>query len=185
MCPSPVCPCARTTRSAACLCPGTSRTFGALPCARHRSYPGHREGEGFSQRVVLCGQASFGRSTSKTEWVYGFKVALTVSPEGLITAFGVGEAASDERPIGDWIIRQDRHGTYLVDKGFSSIAWERTLDRGLWCSGGGDSQGQLKEGVASIRPTLGSRKMPDHRRGHRPTQGHLRPGAPPGQDARG
>jgi hypothetical protein len=98
--PAHPCPCARTTRSAACLCPGTSRAFGALPRARHHSYPGHREGEGFSQRVVLCGRASFGRSASKTEWVYGFKVALTVSPEGLITAFGVGEAASDERPIG-------------------------------------------------------------------------------------
>jgi Transposase DDE domain len=51
-------------------------------------------------------------------------MVLTVSPEGLITAFGVGEAASDERPIGDWIIREDRHDTYLADKGFSSVSWE-------------------------------------------------------------
>jgi hypothetical protein len=78
-----------------------------------------------SREGLFAGQATFGRSASKTEWVYGFKVGLTVSPQGVITAFGVGEAASDERPIGDWIIRQDRHEVYLADKGFSSVAWER------------------------------------------------------------
>ena len=78
-----------------------------------------------SRKGLFCGQATFGRSASKTEWVYGFKMVLSVSPEGVITAFGVGEAASDERPIGDWIIRQDRHDTYLADKGFSSVSWER------------------------------------------------------------
>jgi hypothetical protein len=57
--------------------------------------------------------------------LYGFKMALTVSPQGVITAFGVAEAASEERPIGDWLIRQDRHDIYLADKGFSSVAWER------------------------------------------------------------
>src|ERR687897_2931248 len=78
-----------------------------------------------SRKGLFAGQATFGRSASKTEWVYGFKVALSVSPEGVITAFGVAEAASDERPIGDWLIRQDRHDTYLADKGFSSVSWER------------------------------------------------------------
>ena len=78
-----------------------------------------------SRKGLFCGQATFGRSASKTEWIYGFKVVLTVSPEGVITAFGVAEAASDERPIGDWIIRQDRHDIYLADKGFSSVSWER------------------------------------------------------------
>jgi hypothetical protein len=37
----------------------------------------------------------------------------------------VAEAASDKRPIEDWIIREDRHDTYLADKGFSSVSWER------------------------------------------------------------
>jgi hypothetical protein len=83
-----------------------------------------------SRKGLFCGQATFGRSaskteSSKTEWIYGFKMALTVSPQGVITAFGVAEAASDERPIGDWLIRQDRHDIYLADKGFSSVAWER------------------------------------------------------------
>jgi hypothetical protein len=34
-----------------------------------------------SRNGLFCGQASFGRSASKTEWVYGFKVALVVDPE--------------------------------------------------------------------------------------------------------
>lgn len=74
---------------------------------------------------LFAGQATFGRCRSKTEWVYGFKVALAVSPEGVICAFGLAEAASDERPIGDFLISRDRHDSYLADKGFSSLAWER------------------------------------------------------------
>jgi hypothetical protein len=78
-----------------------------------------------SRRGLFCGQASFGRSASKTEWVYGFKVALVVDPEGLITAFGLAPASSDERPIGDALIARDRHEAYLADKGFTGVEWER------------------------------------------------------------
>ncbi len=78
-----------------------------------------------SRRGLFCGQASFGRSASKTEWVYGFKVALVVGPEGLITAFGLASASSDERPIGDALIARDRHEAYLADKGFTGVEWER------------------------------------------------------------
>jgi hypothetical protein len=74
---------------------------------------------------LFAGQASFGRCRSKTEWVYGFKVALVVSPEGVVTAFFLASAACDERPIGDALIAEDRHASYLADKGFSSLAWER------------------------------------------------------------
>ena len=35
---------------------------------------------------LFAGQATFGRSASKTEWIYGFKVALVVSPEGVVTS---------------------------------------------------------------------------------------------------
>src|ERR671911_1031131 len=45
-----------------------------------------------SRKGLFAGQASFGRSASKTEWVYGFKVALVVDPEGVITAFGLAGA---------------------------------------------------------------------------------------------
>jgi hypothetical protein len=60
-----------------------------------------------SRKGLFAGQATFGRSASKTEWVYGFKVALSVSPEGVICAFGLAEAASEERPIGDFLIIED------------------------------------------------------------------------------
>jgi len=78
-----------------------------------------------SRKGLFCGQATFGRSASKTEWVYGFKVALSVSPQGVICAFGLAEAASDERPIGEYLIIEDPHDAYLTDKGFTGVQWER------------------------------------------------------------
>jgi hypothetical protein len=78
-----------------------------------------------SRRGLFCGQASFGRSASKTEWVYGFKVGLVVDPEGVVSAFGLAPASSDERPIGDALIARDRHEAYLADKGFTGVEWER------------------------------------------------------------
>ena len=78
-----------------------------------------------SRKGLFCGQATFGRSASKTEWVYGFKVALVVDPDGVITAFGLAPAASDERPIADALVASDRYGAYLADKGFTGLEWER------------------------------------------------------------
>ena len=75
---------------------------------------------------LFAGQARLGRCRSKTEWVYGFEVALAVSPQqGVVTAFFLAPANSDERPIGEALIALDRHGAYLADKGSSSLAWER------------------------------------------------------------
>jgi hypothetical protein len=78
-----------------------------------------------SRKGLFTGQATFGRSASKTEWVYGFKVALVVDPQGVVSAFGLAEAASDERPIGDALLASDRHEVYLADKGFTGVEWER------------------------------------------------------------
>jgi hypothetical protein len=75
--------------------------------------------------LFFCGQASFGSSASKTEWIYGFKVALVVDPDGVITTFGLAPAASDERPIGEALVVSDRYGAYLADKGFTGVKWER------------------------------------------------------------
>jgi Transposase DDE domain len=77
------------------------------------------------RKGLFAGQATFGRSASKTEWVYGFKVALVVDPKGVVTAFFLAPAASDERPIGDALIADDRHEAYLADKGFTGVEWER------------------------------------------------------------
>ena len=78
-----------------------------------------------SRKGLFCGQASFGRSASKTEWIYGFKVALVVDSEGVVSTFGLAPAASDERPIGEALIASDRHQAYLADKGFTGVEWER------------------------------------------------------------
>lgn len=48
-----------------------------------------------------------------------------MSPEGVVTAFGLAEARSDERPIGEFLIAADGHDTFLADKGFSSVQWEK------------------------------------------------------------
>jgi hypothetical protein len=77
------------------------------------------------RKGLFAGQASFGRCRSKTEWVYGFKVALVVDPDGVVTAFGLAPANSDERPIGEALIASDLYDAYLADKGFSSLVWER------------------------------------------------------------
>ncbi len=77
------------------------------------------------RKGLFAGEATFGRCTPKTEWVYGFKVGLSITSEGIITAFCLAEASADERPIGDFLIQQDGHALYLADKGFSSLGWER------------------------------------------------------------
>jgi hypothetical protein len=78
-----------------------------------------------SRKGLFLGQASFGRSASKTEWVYGFKAALVVDPNGVVTAFGLAPAASDERPIGEALVAEDHYDAYLADKGFTGVEWER------------------------------------------------------------
>src|SRR5215210_6061600 len=91
-------PGARVARSAAGPRWRALRAFGSLPRLGHDPGAGRGPSEGFSQGGLFCGQASFGRSASKTEWIYGFKVALVVDPEGVVSAFGLAPAASDERP---------------------------------------------------------------------------------------
>jgi hypothetical protein len=78
-----------------------------------------------SRKGLFLGQASFGRSASKTEWVYGFKVALVVDPNGVVSTFGLAPAASDERPIGEALVAEDHYDAYLADKGFTGLEWER------------------------------------------------------------
>jgi hypothetical protein len=46
---------------------------------------------------LFAGQATFGWCRSKTEWVYGFKAAIVVTPDGVVTSFGRGPAP-DPRP---------------------------------------------------------------------------------------
>ena len=77
------------------------------------------------RKGLFAGQAAFDRSVPKTERVYGFKVALSVSPEGVVTAFGLAPGNCDERPVGELLVADDGHDAFLADKGFSLVRWER------------------------------------------------------------
>lgn len=57
-----------------------------------------------AEEAIASCSATFGRSVSKTEWVYGFKVSLSVSPEGVITSYRLALANCDERPIGEFLV---------------------------------------------------------------------------------
>jgi len=73
----------------------------------------------------FVGQASFGWCAAKGDWVYGFKVGLAVTPEGVITAFLLAGAHDPEREVGDALILADGFDCYLGDKGFSGATWEQ------------------------------------------------------------
>jgi hypothetical protein len=142
---------------------------------------------GFIGRVNagdFAGQASFGRSASKTEWVYGFKVALVVNPEGVVSAFGLAPAASDERPIGDALIASDRYEAYLADKSFTGIEWERRWMEvyGALVAAAPKNNSRRAWSRVDRRWASGKRQI-DHRRGDRPTQGLLLSGASSREDA--
>jgi len=77
------------------------------------------------RKGLFAGQAAFGRCVSKTEWAYGFKVALSASAKGVIMAFGLAEANSDYRKVGEFLVSSDGHDAFLADKGFSSVEWEK------------------------------------------------------------
>ena len=137
------------------------------------------------RRLFFCGQATFGRSASKTEWVYGFKAALVVDPNGVITAFGLAEASSDERPIGDALVASDRHEAYLADKGFTGLEWERRWleEYGALVAATPYEDSRRAWTKADRRWASFARKAPDRGRGHRPAQGLLLSGGPSCQDA--
>ncbi len=80
------------------------------------------------RKGLFCGQASFGRSASKTEWVYGFKVALVVAPEGVVTAFFLAPAASESKEPGARGRVAGRH-----EPGGEHVKEPRAADRPLPC----------------------------------------------------
>jgi hypothetical protein len=139
-----------------------------------------------SRKGLFCGQASFGRSASKTEWVYGFKVALVVDSDGVITAFGLAPAASDERPIASRGPHSLRPSRCLPGRqGLHGHRVGTTLDgdlRGVGCS---HTVRQLPQGMVEGRSALGVGQTPDHRRGDLPTEGLLLSGEPPSEDPSG
>ncbi|MBD0253238.1 MAG: transposase, partial [Rubrobacter sp.] len=139
-----------------------------------------------SRKGLFCGQATFGRSASKTEWVYGLKVALVVDPGGVFIAFFLAAASSDERPIADALVACDHHEAYLADKGFRGVEWERRWLReyGALVAATPYEDSRRAWPKTDRRWASFARQAPDHRGGDFPAEGLLRPGAPPGQDPR-
>jgi DDE family transposase len=72
----------------------------------------------------FAGQASFGWCAAKGDWVYGFKVGVVVTADGVVTAFVLAGAADAERQVGEALIVLDGFACYLGDKGFSGTGWE-------------------------------------------------------------
>jgi hypothetical protein len=48
-------------------------------------------------------------------------VALSVTPDGVVAAFGLALTNHDERPIGEFLVAYHGHDAFLADKGFSSV----------------------------------------------------------------
>jgi hypothetical protein len=113
------------------------------------------------RKGLFAGQAAFGRCVSKTEWVYGFTVALSVSPEGVITAFGLAPANCDERPIGEFLVASDGHDGYLADKGFSSVKWEKRWleEHGAWVAATPQKSARRAWPEATCRWAAGKRQI--------------------------
>src|SRR5215213_2572139 len=110
---------------AACLRQGAFGAIGPLPRDGHDPHPGHRKGEGFSQGAVCRAGHLRQKRLQDRVGLRVLKVALIVDPEGVISAFGLAGAASDERPIADALLASDRHTAYLADRGFTGVEWER------------------------------------------------------------
>lgn len=49
-------------------------------------------------------------------------ILLSVSTEGVVTAFGLAPAECDERKVGEFLVASGGHDAFLADKGFSSVA---------------------------------------------------------------
>jgi hypothetical protein len=84
------CPCCAPRASsigAAVLRPRARLSFGRL--SRDGHHPPAGDGEGFWQGALLRAGYLREERLQDREWVYGFKVALVVDPDGVITAFGL------------------------------------------------------------------------------------------------
>jgi hypothetical protein len=91
----------------------------------------------------LAGYADIGWS-NRLGWYEGFKLLLSVSPEGLITGFGFASASTADQPLAETFFDSRRHpedprlasvgsaasGCYVADKGFEGTEHHRRwLDR--------------------------------------------------------
>jgi hypothetical protein len=107
-------------------------TYEILDCTAAPVRNVRRRGRGW-----LAGLADIGWST-RLGWYYGFHLLLAVTPDGVITGFGVGPASANDRELTETLlaVRQHPHPrlpsvgaaavnqTYLADTGFAGRTCE-------------------------------------------------------------
>jgi hypothetical protein len=108
---------------------GRQVAYEALDCSGIPTRNAKRRGAGW-----LPGLADIGWS-NRLGWYEGFHMIMAVTPEGVITGFGVGAASTKDQPLADtfFAVRQAPHpqllgvgqpanGPYVVDTGFEGSA---------------------------------------------------------------
>src|SRR5215204_5854092 len=174
-------PANRDSRSAASLRPRARPSLGRLPRDGHDADPGHREGEGFSQGAFL-------RSGELRKERLQDRVGLRVQggpggrPRGRHHCLRSGRGLLRRAPDrgGPHILRPPRRipGRQGLHRGRVGAALAARV-RGTRCC---HPLRRLPQGLVEGRSAMGLGQAPDHRGGHRPAQGLLLSGAPPGQD---
>jgi hypothetical protein len=117
---------ARFARLPACAGSNAVWRFGGLPRPGHHPHPGHREGKGFSQGAVCRAGHLREECFQDRVGLQVLKVTLSVSPQGVICAFGAGGG----------LLRGEAHGRVPhhrglsrclpgLLKGFTGVEWER------------------------------------------------------------
>jgi hypothetical protein len=98
-------------------------------------------------------------------------VALVVDSKGVVSAFFLASASSDERPIGEALIAEDLHEAYLLaDKGFTGVEWERDCLERYGALVGATPKNNTRRAwsKADRRWASFARQAPDHRGGDLP-----------------
>src|SRR5215217_6488214 len=169
-------PGARVAPLAAGFRRGSYGTFGGLPRDGHYPHPGHREGEGFSQ-------GAFRRPSKLRTQRLQDRVGIRLQggprggPRGRDHRFragwrGLGREAHRRRPHS---FRPPR--SVPGRQGLHGARVGAAVDGALRSARCGRPEKRLPQGVVEGRSALGLWQAPDHRRGHRPTQGLLLSGA--------
>lgn len=82
-------------------------------------------------RSWLVGQADLGLS-KRLGWYFGFKVLISVTPEGVITGFGFGSASTSEQRLAETFFSARHQPTPALSSVGSGSARAYAGDKGFW-----------------------------------------------------
>lgn len=77
----------------------------------------------FGRTSLFVGEATVGYCPSKKEYYAGFKLALLATLDGVITAFALTPAHTDDRQAVEGVLDASWHPAVLGDKGFIGQEW--------------------------------------------------------------